>query len=1242
MKLRDMGIKKQFFLLITAGIIVGMVLFVFSFTQTKKVFETTNYANTNSIPSLIAIDKIARQFKLARTHVWQYLDDESRTHREKVRQELRASREQMQKHLKEYEPLIADEKERTIFKTLQKELVTVSNVQDHAIKLVTDGHVKEAQALLFSLDTQNELESSSKSIDKLIDYNVELAQKAAKNAQEVQKNTALVEFLIGLSGIAFLSFFSLITIRNIMRQLGAEPKEVVEIFEKLSAGNTDINVHVEAGDTSSLLFNIKNMAEQLRMIIADLNDKTNKLSDGDFGAQIKVDYFGDFSGIKQAVNNLGKNLNNLVEDSNTINEQAQKGVFDVQIDVLKYQGDFNKISSGINGFVSKAEEARIAHERGNYISKGVAQINTIIGTNATVESLATSAMNFVARYSDSGVGGLYIAKNEKKKISLVSSYAQKVQTPFAQVFDYGDGIVGQVAMEGKTIVLHNLAQGQRLISSASLSMTPNMLIAFPLIYKGELIAVLELATHTAYDDMVLAFFEEISLPLSGALKNAIDSDKNRVLLAEIESQNTKLLNQQRELEQQTSELEMTQNELAEQNTVLEEAWLRADKNLLELKEANRYKTQFFANMSHELRTPLNAILLLSQMLGKNKKNNLEADQVKQLSIINSSGSDLLNLINDILDFSKIEAKKMDLTIEKVSIENLIYPIEDLFKPLCEDKQISFKVYLDPSIPESIISDKQKIKQILKNFLANAIKFTPALGEVTLHVGFDAKDETTPLYIDVIDTGVGIESEKLEEVFEAFKQEDGTISRAFGGTGLGLSISKELAGLLGGRISLQSKKGKGSTFTLHLPKSIDQTADEVEDSDVLEVLQKEKTPVIEKKLTGSADLILIVEDDETYSKMLFNKVIELGYKPLIASCGADAVPMAIHYQPIVILLDIRLPDIDGWEVLRLLKEEARTRTIPVKILSVNEPDLQAKRLGAVNFIQKPNNFDEVEESIKNLINFSKTSMKRILLVDDDPLQREHITSIFQADNIEVTAVEKAVDGIDAIMMKNFDCAIIDFNLPGMNGLSLLKYLAQQGSQIPIIIYTARELSREEIRSINRYEATIILKTANSYERLIEEVSIYIHREREEFGKKAKKLFSANKDSSLNGKSVLIVDDDFRNIYSLSVILEQEGVIVYTADNGQEALDLLNKISSIDLVLTDVMMPVMDGYELIKEIRNSADFSNLPIICLTAKTDKEDRETALHVGANDYLSKPINHDTLMQLIKLWIDHSQCTLS
>jgi CheY-like chemotaxis protein/CHASE3 domain sensor protein len=759
----------------------------------------------------------------------------------------------------------------------------------------------------------------------------------------------------------------------------------------------------------------------------------------------------------------------------------------------------------------------------------------------------------------------------------------------------------------------------------------------------------------------------------------------RVSNEELEEQGRALRESQGQLEAQQAELEQINSQLEEQTQLLEDQRdaLAKSHGVLterstELQRANEYKSEFLANMSHELRTPLNSTLILAKLLADNKEGNLTDQQVKFAQTITSAGNDLLDLINDVLDLSRIEAGKIDLAPEPVSVARTIEGLVKIFQPQAAQKRLRFSTSVEPGVPEEIETDPQRLGQILKNLLSNAFKFTEK-GEVALRV-FSTSGSVC---FAVRDTGVGIAQHQQEVIFEAFRQADGSIHRKFGGTGLGLSISRDLASLLGGSIAVQSEAGAGSVFTLSVPvvytaadaagvpaparenaraapagesaatargnpqtapaRGNTQTAAARESAVTEAALGPMEIDDDREALTPGARLILVVEDDLAFATILRDLVREMGFQCVVTNRATDGLIAASVLEPSAILLDIHLPDHSGLGVLDQLKRNPRTRHIPVHVASVSDYKQEALELGAIGYALKPAKRDHLIEALKRLEAKFSQSVRHVLVVEDDARQRESIRQLLANDDVRITGVASAGDALRELAATTFDCMVVDFNLPDYSGYDLLEKMAQQddGAFPPVIVYTGRALTRDEEQRLRRFSKSIIIKGARSPERLLDEVTLFLHQvesnlppERQQMLKTAR-----NRESTLEGRRVLVVEDDVRNIFALSSVLEPKGMAVVIARNGREALEALtrasqDKAASIDLVLMDIMMPEMDGFTAMREIRKRSEWKNLPIIALTAKAMKDDHEKCLAAGANDYIAKPLDVEKLLSLVRVWM--------
>ncbi|MCW3107245.1 MAG: signal transduction histidine kinase, partial [Segetibacter sp.] len=724
--------------------------------------------------------------------------------------------------------------------------------------------------------------------------------------------------------------------------------------------------------------------------------------------------------------------------------------------------------------------------------------------------------------------------------------------------------------------------------------------------------------------------------------------------------------QQEELQQTNEELEEKANLLEEQKEKLEHAKMDIENKARQLEVTSKYKSEFLANMSHELRTPLNSVLILAQLLSENKSKSLGEKEVEFAKNIYNSGTDLLNLINEILDLSKVESGKMELDIEPVTFSDIRSDITSMFAEVAKNKSVDFAINInDKSLPNNMVTDQQRLQQILRNLLSNAFKFTGKGGKVTLAI-----DKATPLSnfnnkklysvsniisFSVTDTGIGIPADKQGIVFEAFQQADGSTKRKYGGTGLGLSISRELANALGGEIHLQSEEGKGSTFILYLPFEFDESV-VIPIDRIVEVKENkltvaaddkmiEKIPVAEGGVTddrynihASDKVILIMEDDPDFANVLLAFVRDRNYKGIIAHEGNTGLSYARHYKPDAIILDMQMPVMDGTQVLKQLKNDPELRHIPVQIISGYDKRKEGMELGAFDFIQKPISKEQLQNAFDKIETFVSKKLKKLLIVEDNESQNKAICELVGDGDVKCVAAYTGHEAVELLSKEHFECIIVDLGLPDMTGFDLLEKIKIDAKlkRMPVIVYTGRDLSREESNRLGKLANTVVLKTANSHERLLDETTLFLHRVESRLPKEKQNIIRQlhKTDEVLKNKKVLVVDDDIRNIYSLTNILEEEGMECVIAENGKVAVNMLKENGTVDIVLMDVMMPEMDGYEATKEIRKMNRFNKLPIIALTAKAMKGDREKCLNSGMSDYIAKPVNVEQLLSLMRVWL--------
>jgi CheY-like chemotaxis protein len=920
-----------------------------------------------------------------------------------------------------------------------------------------------------------------------------------------------------------------------------------------------------------------------------------------------------------------------------------------------------------------------------WIIRGQAALAAEVRGEISEETTASQILSFVAHYVGAKVGVLYVV-TESGTAERAATFACAGSGDGAPPVSIkpGEGWVGRVALEGKLAVLSDVPEEHVRIVTATGGSRPRQLVVAPFSGEGRTIGVIELgflaAPGTATFKLIEALSELAGISLRSARYRAqrqalleaterqakelqTQQEELRVTNEELEEQSRALRESQGRLENQQAELEQTNAQLENQTQALErqrDDLSRAQVALIEkadeLIRANQYKSEFLANMSHELRTPLNSSLILSKLLADNKDGNLTPEQVKYAATIYSSGNDLLVLINDILDLSRIEAGRMELQVETVDLPRTIEALKRTFLPVAAQKTLSFEAQLDPGAPESITSDGLRIQQILRNLLSNALKFTEA-GSVCLRVSAAPNQCVS---FSVSDSGIGIATDQQQIIFEAFRQANGTTNRSYGGTGLGLTISRELARRLGGDISVQSTLGKGSTFTLTIPRVLEAAAEKglqkVEQATrtAASPVQRPKArpepeptqPAVEDdrgRLQPSERSILVIEDDQAFARILRDILREQRFRALVATTAAEGLRLAEQFVPSAVLLDINLPDNSGLSVLEHLKRNPETRHIPVHVVSALEQTQQALEMGAVGYALKPVNREQLIEAIEKLEQRLAQKLRRVLVVEDVAVQREGIVQLLHAENVSIVSVATGAEALQRLREGTFDCMVLDLTLPDMSGYDVLDKMAagEAFSFPPVIVYTGHSLDRSEEERLRRYASSIIIKGARSPERLLDEVTLFLHQVEGSLPAEQQRILREvrNREAALEDKQILVVDDDARNVFALASVLESKGAKLRFARNGREALAALESAAAqggvaVDLVLMDIMMPEMDGLTATREIRKRPEWKRLPIIALTAKAMPNDRLECLQAGADDYIAKPLDVDKLLSLIKVWI--------
>ena len=938
--------------------------------------------------------------------------------------------------------------------------------------------------------------------------------------------------------------------------------------------------------------------------------------------------------------------------------------------------------TGVVGFLILRSEA--ARRREDWLQTGRVGLSKAMLGDQPIDQLGDNILGYLCRYLDAHAGAAF-SRDRNGPYRRVSSYGVPADAKILDHFASGEGLLGQAAVDGRSILVRDVPDGYLAIGSAFGEGKPRHLVVAPAIVDGSTNAVLEFGFVHPLKEDALSLLEQMSEGIGIAVRSAnyraelqnfleetqrqaeelqAQGEELRVSNEELEEQGRALKELRSRLELQQAELEQTNSQLEEQAQQLENqrddlervndiVRLRAQ----ELERASQYKSDFLANMSHELRTPLNSLLILAKLLADNDTGRLSEEQVRYAQTIQSSGNDLLTLINDILDLSKIEAGHMEIKPEPLALARLTRDLTNLFAPVAEKRNLEFRVEVAPECPAYIDTDGQRLEQVLRNLLSNAFKFTER-GKVELSVGRASDGQ---IALSVADTGIGISQEKQNAVFEPFRQADGTISRKYGGTGLGLSICRELVRLLGGTLALRSVEGQGSTFTVLVPEvfsaaKVQPRAEAPRASPApltVETPQPIAAPVVNRRpgrqveddrdrLSGQRRVLLVIEDDQSFARILQDLSHEMEFECLVAGSATEALALATEFLPSAVVLDVGLPDHSGLWVLDRLKRDTRTRHIPVHVVSATDNAQTALSLGAIGYALKPVKHEDLTEVLKKLETKLAQRMRRVLIVEDDPVQRDAVRRLLGSHEVETVAAATAAECLLLLKNQTFDCMVLDLSLPDASGYSLLETLSQEGAYSfpPVIVYTGRDLSGEEEQRLRRYSKSIIIKGAKSPERLLDEVSLFLHQVISDLPDEQQRMIrqARNRDALLEGRRILVVEDDVRNVYSLTSILEPRGARVQIARNGREAIEAIDKSfkegSAIDLVLMDVMMPVMDGLMATEKIRQNPDWRKLPIIMLTAKAMPDDQERCLSAGANDYMAKPLDVEKLLSLVRVWM--------
>ena len=1062
---------------------------------------------------------------------------------------------------------------------------------------------------------------------------------------------------------------------NVMaRNLTEQVRGIAEVVTAVANGDLERKLTLSArGEIATLVETINDMIDTLSVFAEQVTGVARDVGvEGRLGGQADVPgAAGVWRDLTNNVNELAGNLTSQVRSIRDVATAVTQGDLTRSITV-EASGEMAQLKDTVNQMIRTLGDTTKVNQEQDWLKTNVARFTRMLQGQRDLLTVARQVLSELAPLVEAHHGAFYMVQIVDKEplLKLFATYAFQERKNVASEWRFGQGLVGQAALERKRIVLTRAPHDYIQITSALGEAAPHAIVVVPILFEGEVKGVIELATFGKFNDIQLAFLDQMLESLGIVIATIEATMRTDDLLRQSQSLAQELQSQQEELQQTNEELEVKARQLTDQkaeverkNKLVELARTEIEEKAEQLAVTSRYKSQFLANMSHELRTPLNSLLILSRQLSENNDGNLSDKQVKYAETIRQAGGDLLALINEILDLAKIESGTMMVDVGAVHLKSVRDYVEQTFRQVAEEKHLTFEVELANDLPMAIETDDMRLRQVLRNLLSNALKFTER-GSVKLRIA--AAGDSQVAFV-VSDTGIGIPADKQRIVFEAFQQADGGTSRKYGGTGLGLAISREIAHLLGGDLRLQSQEGAGSTFTLVLPLRYHAPTRMAEPSaapraravalpagNMLPVRAEVPPDVSVRIATGTAavrtvpdDLdgiqpgdrvLLVVEDDDTFAATLLELARTSGFKGVVASTGLTAIDLARSIKPDAITLDLRLPDIDGWIVLDRLKHDPATRHIPVHIISGGGDERRGLQHGALAFLHTPVEADVLRDALAQMGQFIDRRVKQLLIVEDDEVQRQAIVDLIGNGDVESTPVGSGEEALAALFDRPFDCVVLDLKLPGMSGFELIRRIKDhpQYARLPVIVYTGRELSQEEDQQLKQMAETVIVKDVSSPERLLDETALFLHRIEANLPERKRKILRrlAQNDPALAGREILVVDDDMRNVFALTAILETHDIKVHFADNGVKALEKLAALPTVDAVLMDIMMPEMDGYEATRRIRQNPRWANLPVIALTAKAMKGDREKCIEAGASDYITKPVDADQLLSLLRVWL--------
>jgi HAMP domain-containing protein/CheY-like chemotaxis protein/signal transduction histidine kinase len=1133
-----------------------------------------------------------------------------------------------------------------------------------------------------TVDVKGEILELKNTINVMVDQLSSFASEVTRVAREVGTEGKLggQAYVPGVGG----TWKDLTDNVNFMASnLTGQVRNIAAVTTAVARGDLSKKITVDVkGEILELKDTINVMVDQLSSFASEVTRVAREVgTEGKLGGQANVSgVAGTWKDLTENVNQLAANLTNQMRAIGEVATAVTRGDLTRSIQV-EARGEVSYLKDNINEMIRNLRETTQKNAQQDWLKTNLARFTRLLQGQRDLQAVTKLILSELAPLVSAHHGVFYMMDSQESdsRLRMIASYGYRSSRKLPTSFLPGEGLVGQCAVEKSRIWLTDVPRDYIVVSSGLGAAPPTNIVVLPILFEQQVKAVIEIASLDRFTDTHLSFLDQLMESIGVVLNTIEANSRTESLLTQSQSLAQELQQTNQELAEKARLLSEQNIEVERKNREVEQAKLALEEKATQLALSSKYKSEFLANMSHELRTPLNSLLILAQQLSDNPEGNLSPKQVEFAKTIHGSGSDLLTLINDILDLSKIESGTVTLDVSEYRFNNLRNYVDRTFRHMAEAKHLGFTVDLSENLPTALMTDTTRLQQVLKNLLSNAFKFT-SHGHVALTIsmvdtGWSPDHPNLPMADAVVafsvrDTGVGIPSDKLQLIFEAFQQADGSTARKYGGTGLGLSISRELARLLGGEIRVESMVNVGSTFTLYLPynragfvnyelarqpqparlappqkPAIAAPASETEvvtvevEAPASSALVEYATMLDDRGLIAPGDpSVLIVEDDDRFAKVVLEFAREKNFKGIVTHRGDSALSLARDYLPSAILLDIDLPDIDGFTVLDRLKRDPNTRHIPVHVMSSLRERERALRQGAISYINKPVEREQLQEEFTRIQKFLMGGKRSLLVVEDDQAQRDSIVQLIGANDLKVVTAADGQAALAALENAHFDCMVLDLTLPDISGFELLDQIGHNARlrDLPIVIYTAKELSRKDVTKLKRYAKTIVIKDARSPERLLDETALFLHRSHASLPETQRRMLEEihAADGGLAGRKVLIVDDDLRNIFALSSLLERQQMQVLFAENGRDGIEVLEKDPSIEIVLMDIMMPEMDGYDTMRAIRRIPKFRSLPIITLTAKAMKGDRDKCIAAGASDYITKPVDVAQLLSLMRVWL--------